>query len=238
MEKSNKKWGRSARLCCLAFRSFPLIFLLLAICFSGCGRKEERSLARGHITLVKDAERLKAIGATIIRGLYKPDSVVLKLYNSYFDSHIALTVPFPFQRSSIKFSRRIDGEIVGIDRKLTDTLARVCDVIFTQDTVAVYSYWGRSDSAGPYHEGDVLVVHWYKGGKEIDWDEFLLENVFKSTIQYTEDSRAIAYSRPFRFLIQSLYYAQAIASGKKEEYEEHLEDLQNYPALEILVPLK
>ena len=227
---------------------FYTIIFLLAICFSGCGRKEERSLAGGHITLVKDAESLKAIGATIIRGLNKPDSVVLILFDPNLDGNIELSVPFPFQKSSIRFGhgllfpRYTYGENVGIDRKLTDTLARVSDVIFTQDTIAVYSYWGRSDSPGPFHEGGFLTVHWYKGGKEIDWDRYILEDEFTSTIQYTENSRAIAYSRPFRFLIQSLYYAQAIASGKKEEYEEYLEDLQrrsdHYPGLEILVPLK
>ena len=220
---------------------FYTIIFFLAICVLGCGRKEERSFSRSHITLVKDAEKLKTIGATIIRGLNKPDSVEL-LY--YFNPCVNLIVPYPFQKARFKFRKSCYTyvENYGIDRKLTDSLARVVDALFVQNSVAAYSLRERMNSAGDYHEGNMLEVFWYKGGKEIDWDMFYLEDVFTSRIQYTEDCYAIAYSRPFRFLIQSLDYAKAIASGEKEEYEEDLERLQRdsdyYPGLEILVPLK
>ena len=219
---------------------FCIVFLF-AICFSGCDRQDEQSSAEGHITLLKDAEKLKDIGATIIRGLNKPDSVELLFY---YNPRVYLIVPYPFQKARFWFRKSCYTyeENYGIDRKLTDSLARVVDALFVQKTVAAYSLRERINSAGDYHEGNMLDVCWYKGGKKIYWYTFYLEDVFTSRIQYTEDCYVIAYSRPFRFLIQSLYYAKAIASGEKEEYEEHLESLQrdsgNYPGLEILVPLK
>ena len=222
-----------------------MILLLIALHLSvGCRRDVMETNTQDDSV---KKEMVEVIGSVLFPNHFEPDSVVINLF-AY--SEIYSEVELVLSKSSDDFMRFlptrawegtrsiIKDEDININNALTDSIFKLADLLFVKKTVPVYSYRERSDSVGPYHEGPILIVWKYKKGIKTYTERIYLEDEFTSNIQYTEDGHAIAYSRPFRFLIQSLYYAQAIASGKKEEYEEHLEDLQNYPGLEILVPLK
>ena len=231
---------------------FYTIIFLFALHFSvGCRRDVQYNMETDAQDDSVKKEMVEVIGSVLFPNHIEPDSVVINLF-AY--SEIYSEVELVLSKSSDDFMRFlpnrtwegtrsiITDEDININKALTDSIFKLADLLFVKKTVPVYSYRERSDSVGPYHEGPILIVWKYKKGIKTYTERIYLEDEFTSTIQYTENSRAIAYSRPFRFLIQSLYYAQAIASGKKEEYEEYLEDLQrrsdHHPGLEILVPLK
>ena len=228
-----------------------ILFLSLALCIiAGCIRSVQYNK---EMDAQEDSTNTEGEG--IIDAIFlfpnhlEPDSVVISLF-AYSEKYSV--VELDLSKSSHDFIRFLPtwevthaiimDQDIDINNALIDSIFELGDLLFVKKTVPVYSYRERSDSVGPFHEGPILSVLRYTNGINTNKENIYLEDAFKSIIQYTEDSYAIVYSRQFRFFIQALKYAQAIASGEKEEYEEHLERLQRdsdyYPGLEILVPLK